>query len=294
MSAPTVKPLSLAALDTYAFERLLKQTARSFQLSLRILPSAVRTPLTIAYMLARASDTIADASRAPAFQRLALLRGLPGSFPESSPDLGLTGENLELVRWLPKLLTALKDLPDRSAIEAVWKNILEGQIFDVERFEPHDGKPASPLDQNELERYTWLVAGSVGEFWTDLCHRRIPEFSKAALTDLVPLAGSFGAGLQMVNILRDRRADAELGRIYVPDERFYLAMQQTHELLNTAESYVRLVGHRVLRASCALPLDLARQTLALVSTHPLGQNIKVSRWRVYLALGRAFFAPSKP
>lgn len=294
MSDSAAKPLSLAALDTYAFERLLKQTARSFQLSLRILPSAVRSPLTIAYMLARASDTIADASRAPAFQRLALLRGLPGSFPESSPDLGLTGEDLELVRWVPKLLTALQDLPDRRAIEEVWKKILEAQIFDVERFESRDGTPAPALDPAELEHYTSLVAGSVGEFWTGLCHLRVPGFSQAALTDLVPLAKSFGMGLQMVNILRDRRADAELGRIYIPDERFYLAMQQTHGLLDAAASYVRLVEHRVLRASCALPLDLAKQTLALVSTHPLGQNIKVSRWRVYLALGRAFFAPSKP
>jgi phytoene/squalene synthetase len=57
-------PVLPALLDTYAFEALLKKAARSFQLSLRILPKSIRPTLSLAYLLARASDTIADASTA--------------------------------------------------------------------------------------------------------------------------------------------------------------------------------------------------------------------------------------
>src|SRR5215467_9006870 len=39
---------------------VLKSVSRSFYLSLRVLPSAVRPALALAYLLARAADTIAD------------------------------------------------------------------------------------------------------------------------------------------------------------------------------------------------------------------------------------------
>jgi len=39
---------------------LLRRVSRSFYLSLAILPRALREPLGLAYLLARASDTVAD------------------------------------------------------------------------------------------------------------------------------------------------------------------------------------------------------------------------------------------
>lgn len=197
------RPLTLTVLDTYAFEALLKRVARSFQLSLRILPARLRPTLSLAYMLARASDTIADASSAPDFQRLALLRGLPGLFPEKSPDLGLAGPERELLNLMPRLLEALKTLPDREEIISQWRIILEGQIFDVERFAVSaSGMPAAPLTPEELEGYTQLVAGSVGEFWTRLCFKHVPDYSSRPLDEMLPLARSFGQALQLINILR--------------------------------------------------------------------------------------------
>ena len=57
---------------------LLKQVSRSFYLTLRVLPGAVRPQIGLAYLLARTTDTIADTDVLPVEQRLeslALLRG---------------------------------------------------------------------------------------------------------------------------------------------------------------------------------------------------------------------------
>lgn len=288
--------LSQTVLDTAGYERLLKKLARTFSLSLRILPPVLRPSLSLAYMLARASDSIADAATAPAFQRLALLRALPDSFPEKSPDLGLDGDERELVARLPALMQGLALLPDSQEIREAWRIILRGQIFDLERFESsEEGQPAKPLEPSELHEYTQLVAGSVGEFWTRQCFRRIPGYSSRPLEEMLPLANRFGQALQFVNILRDRRRDADAGRIYIPDERFYPAMQQAATLLESGDAYCRALIPRRLRAACKLPLDLARQTLALVAEHPLGLRVKVPRHKVWITFAKAFLEnPNNP
>src|SRR5882724_5618096 len=49
---------------------LLKQVSRSFYLTLRVLPSEIRPQIGVAYLLARATDTIADTEIIPAEARL--------------------------------------------------------------------------------------------------------------------------------------------------------------------------------------------------------------------------------
>ena len=55
---------------------LLKQTSRSFYLTLRVLPAAVRPQIGLAYLLARTTDTIADTELIPLAQRLDALQKL--------------------------------------------------------------------------------------------------------------------------------------------------------------------------------------------------------------------------
>jgi farnesyl-diphosphate farnesyltransferase len=194
-----------------------------------------------------------------------------------------------LVVRLPDLLKALDAIPDAAEIKSAWRVILRGQIFDLERFEPSaDGESPKPLSPDELIDYTQLVAGSVGEFWTRLSFRHIPDYAAKPLDEMLALAKTFGQGLQMVNILRDRRRDADSGRVYIPDERFYPEMQRASELLEAGQEYASAVKSRALRAACKLPLDLARQTLALVAEHPLGLRVKVPRYKVWIAFAKSF------
>ncbi len=59
-----------------------------------------------------------------------------------------------------------------------------------------------------------------------------------------------------------------------------------------ATPYAAAMRPRTLRAACLLPLDLARQTLDLVAAHPLGENIKVPRHKVWISFTKAFASPA--
>ena len=55
---------------------LLTRVSRSFGLSLRLLPPEVRPVISLAYLLARTSDTLADAALVPVSKRVEALQTL--------------------------------------------------------------------------------------------------------------------------------------------------------------------------------------------------------------------------
>src|SRR5579862_6479902 len=55
---------------------LLRETSRSFYLTLRVLPAKIRPQIGLAYLLARTTDTIADTGVLPLEQRLGALEQL--------------------------------------------------------------------------------------------------------------------------------------------------------------------------------------------------------------------------
>jgi phytoene/squalene synthetase len=52
---------------------LLKSVSRSFYISIRLLPKALREPVALGYLLARTSDTIADGTAVDVEKRIELL-----------------------------------------------------------------------------------------------------------------------------------------------------------------------------------------------------------------------------
>jgi farnesyl-diphosphate farnesyltransferase len=172
----------------------------------------------------------------------------------------------------------------RDEIESVWAMIREGQDFDRSRF---SDSGALPLSDQELDRYIYLVAGCVGEFWTRLCAKKMPGFSSQDVTKMTALGIRFGKGLQLVNILRDRSADFAKGRIYVTAERFSQVLEDARAHLLSAREYVRALRNYRLRVACALPLLLANETLDLIAADPSARRPKVSRRRVWVLLARA-------
>ena len=70
-----------------SLNQLLKQTSRSFYLTLRVLPRAVRPQIGLAYLLARTTDTIADTEIVPVAltSSPAASRGSTKSVNPSSP-----------------------------------------------------------------------------------------------------------------------------------------------------------------------------------------------------------------
>src|SRR6266478_2830570 len=55
---------------------ILSRVSRSFYLSIRLLPKKLRDPVSLGYLLARASDTIADTADIPVQVRIEKLRQL--------------------------------------------------------------------------------------------------------------------------------------------------------------------------------------------------------------------------
>lgn len=275
----------------HATSVLLARHARTFSLTLGLLPRSLREPLSLGYLLARASDTIADSPLISRERGLLLLSRLDdalvaGNPADWSPSVGrdelLPGE-AELFLALPHLLRRLSESPDRAELCALWRTILEGQLFDLGRFGP--GSP--PLARWELERYCGLVAGSVGEAWTRLTARHSPRTLLLPPEELLPLASAYGRGLQLVNILRDRERDREIGRCYVREEEVAALTGIAASWLRQAEHYLAgLRPGRILTAS-SLPLDLAKAMMDASGEAGIGPGMKLSRRAVRsLLLGR--------
>lgn len=209
---------------------LLRRVSRSFYLSIRLLPPALRQPVAVGYLLARATDTVADSAacavklRGPVLQDLVHAVALPETPPLSLAQ-GLAAltpgvthpDEQQLLSELPGALALLCQLPsaDRIDVQQVITIIGSGQQLDLQRFGPGLRALAST---DELDDYTWRVAGSVGEFWTRVCARHLPDFASAPLPELLRLGRRYGQGLQRLNLLRDSADDLAQGRCYWPLE----------------------------------------------------------------------------
>jgi farnesyl-diphosphate farnesyltransferase len=212
---------------------ILKRVSRSFYLSLAILPKPMREPLSLGYLLARASDTIADAGSLAAGERADLLAKFRGAVEANNlaaveevrsrlrSDGGLTDEGeRELIESLPECvewLTAIEGEEMRAAIVGVLRVITSGQSWDIERFEMGADELTFCENADELRDYTFRVAGCVGEFWTRVGFLSGTNFAdEKNRDDLLATGGRYGQGLQLVNILRDLGEDLKNGRCYLP------------------------------------------------------------------------------
>lgn len=233
---------------------LLRDVSRSFYLTLRLLPGAVRPQIGLAYLLARATDTLADTDVVPVMDRMSALNRLRQRIQGTSNaplglerfatlrDEGSTERERHLLTRLDGALEILESLPtfDRGEIRRVLDIITSGQELDLRRFETgrKAGSVQALADLRELDDYTYRVAGCVGEFWTRLCRAHV--FPRASL-DPVRLAEDgvqFGKGLQMVNILRDLPKDLRRGRCYPPADGLEKLGMNPSDLLH-AENWTR-------------------------------------------------------
>lgn len=266
---------------------LLKGVSRSFYLSIAALPSGMREPVALAYLLARATDTIADAPGATPSVRLATLDAFAASIRDGTPapvSDAITSPNpLEqtLLRKAPELVARMEALreADRADVRLVLSRITEGQREDLTRTWP-------VRDDAELDRYTYLVAGCVGEFWTAIGFRHARRFAALGETEMRALSVRFGKALQLVNILRDIPADVAAGRGYLPGDPAesgprHLALARGH--LAAAAGYLLALRRGRLRYACILPWELARRTLNRVEAAAPwdgGPAVKVPRAEV--------------
>lgn len=296
-------------------QNILKDVSRSFYLSMRFLPAKMREPVSLAYLLARASDTLADSEGLDAELRCEMLTGfgeiLRGgdkvAWLERLKDAVIPIQKHKGEKLLLEMMSGIFDWLDdfecergRLAILKVMENILHGQSLDIERFELQRWQVLR--EDAELDQYCFLVAGCVGEFWTEVGSIALPEFSSIEMGRLKQMGINYGKGLQLINILRDLPADLKLGRCYLPDvdpSDHDAVMEETKRwratarvFLSDGQSYASSLRSRRTRAATALPGLIGESTLNLLdqaSWDELGRGVKIPRRDVYRFMWESFF-----
>lgn len=308
---------------------LLRQVSRSFYLSLTILPRDVRAPLGLAYLLARAADTVADTRLIARGERLEHLETLRAAVRGEAVDLGtlaraagsrqtLAAER-RLLERVADAVARVRALPpaDRDAVSGVLDTLTSGMVFDLTRFSGEDAGTLAALETlEELDHYTYLVAGCVGPFWTKIHVAHRPRLAGWDVEGRDLQAIAFGKALQMTNVLRDVAGDLAHGRCYIPARELSGVGLRPVDLLDAAhrrrarELYDRLLGRALahydhgwdytlaipagewrMRLACAWPLMIGLATLTVLAAHPdpMGAPapIKISRAEVRRLLARS-------
>lgn len=297
-------------------DTLLEGTSRSFYLSLKVLPKNIRRHIGLTYLLARLADTIADSKvgenkillqslkeynariqdsnkELPDFTKLA-------SIQENKSESELLSDAIIPVNYLEK--TDKFTDSDRQKIRRCLDIIIGGQSLDLERFTDASGKQIISLDnEEELDDYTYRVAGSVGELWTHMSLDHLFEMDSEMQEILFIKALNFGKSLQLINILRDLPEDLLMGRCYLPKETlekynlsaedlkdsknmeafkplFDIYLDRAISYLNDAIEYIEMLPKNQyrLRLSCMLPVLIGQRTLILLRK----ENILDSKNRI--------------
>jgi farnesyl-diphosphate farnesyltransferase len=285
---------------------LLKGVSRSFYLSVRFLPRRIRLSIALGYLLARASDTIADTNQLPAAERIEFLRRFLSAVSRrelgdrlhlaaclmAQPD----GPEKVLLANIDRVMESLSSTPPahHRLLNEVLTKIIDGQTLDIERFESKAGIFALP-DDSALEEYTYLVAGCVGEFWTKICLLEWPNYARLPAEEMLGFGKDFGKGLQLVNVLRDYPVDLQAGRSYLPVSNLEEVVanptlarpewerwrRRASGYLEEAWKYVIAVRPWRVRFACAVPVFIGVRTLNLLGDSLENRpGIKVSRKEV--------------
>jgi farnesyl-diphosphate farnesyltransferase len=286
---------------------LLKRVSRSFYLTLRAVPGDLRRPIGLAYLFARAADTIADTaliSRADRLKRLELFRDairegraerLP-AITEALAERQQIAAERELLTRLDEAFTILHSLSlsDQTMIRDVVLTLTEGMVMDLGTFPGEDeGRLVALETRADLDRYTYYVAGCAGEFWTDIHLAHRPSLAGWDREAMRRRGVRFGKGLQMTNVLRDLPKDLRIGRCYLPRQELEALGLQPADLLDptavtklkpllhfllalTLEHYqegwaytLAIPRHEIrMRLACIWPLFIGLKTLALLERSP--------------------------
>lgn len=199
---------------------------------MNVLPSDVRDEMGLAYLLARAADTIADTNLIGRDQRLRYLKMFRAQFTGETvqpqavqaiqaalvPHQSDSAERVLLER-LPECLALYRQFEqaDRARIRWLMDVLPNGMEMDLTRFPGSSAQDLSALERpEELDRYTYFVAGCVGEFWTRMMCAHRPAMARWDVDRMSAVGVRFGKGLQLTNIVKDIARDLHNGRCYVP------------------------------------------------------------------------------
>lgn len=202
---------------------ITRRSKTNFMVSFAMLPEEKRDAINTVYAFCRCTDDIVDEGGDHASKTAMLKRW------GEELEKGLRNESQH------PLLNKLSSIAARFNIPAVhFFDLIRGMRMDLERtrYETFD----------ELHEYCYNVASTVGLMCSEIFGYKNEQ------TRLY--AENLGIALQLTNIVRDVKADAGIGRIYIPREDFDRFGYSYEELLHSTynENFVRLMRFETQRA----------------------------------------------
>lgn len=246
---------------TDSADRYIRRHSRSFSIASRFLPGDVRADVEKLYAWCRVCDDAVDSASDPVVARLELDRlrsDIINRCERESPEHPASTWMIELIR-------------DRGVDPRHALDLIEGMRMDL------DGDPINTDD--DLRRYAYHVAGVVGLMMCRVMGVRDAAADRPAM--------DLGIAMQLTNIARDVREDAERGRCYLPGiadptktDRRDVAVA-VKRILNVADRYYASgrSGIAMLPRGCRLAVALAANLYQEI-------GIEISRRRHDVLAGR--------
>lgn len=221
-------PTSESADDLAWCHETVESVSRTFAISIDLLDEPMSSSICVGYLVCRVADTVEDARELSPAEKARLLDAYDAVLdPEADVDAGAFVDAVEdttavadtddwrLVAESERVIRAFEALPqpDREAIRAPARELVQGMATFVRRHADRDGIRVQTAD--ELEEYCYYVAGVVGTLITNL--ERVDGGFDTPPERMYECAEGFGHLLQLVNIAKDVHADyTEEANVYLP------------------------------------------------------------------------------
>jgi len=185
-------PLGAAQADLDAVEAIVRAAGTSFYRGMRVLPPDRRHAMYAIYAFCRMVDDIADED---------------GPFAAKLP---------ELTAWRERVAGLYAGQSDGPVTRIL--------VAAVQRFDLRQEDFLAVIDGMQMDAETAIVAPDLAtlDLYCDRVAAAVGRLSVRAFGDASPAADqvafSLGRALQLTNILRDLREDADRGRLYLPRE----------------------------------------------------------------------------
>ncbi len=207
---------------------MLQGVSRTFALTIPQLPADLCRVVSNAYLLCRIVDTIEDEPEIGGAAKDYFCRQFLRAFDDARCAEGFARQlgaalsartapaEHELIRNAARVVEIARGFaaPEREALRECLRTMAGGMAeFQL------SGEKYPVQNIRDLDRYCYYVAGVVGQMLTRLFCFHSPAIAERR-DALMPLAVSFGQGLQMTNILKDVWEDYAAGFCWLPREIF--------------------------------------------------------------------------
>jgi len=254
----------------------LKATSRTFYIPISHLAKGLQEAVASAYLCMRAIDEIEDHPELQSKDKSHLLFSISRILQKSFHENELKALFQPYQSQLPKVTLQLAEWI-QVCPETIVDKVLESTSIMAKGMAEWVNKDWQIQNEEDLDEYTYYVAGLVGVMLTDI-------WKWYDQTDADEhLAIAFGRGLQAVNILRNHHEDKERGVSFFPDgwklEDMFAYAGRNLEL---ADLYVKDIQNDSILKFCKIPLALAHGTLQAL----MNGKEKMSRLEVIKAVGK--------